>query len=53
MPVVGVDVVSREPYATGIPGGPAYERLDGTLTFAVDPASPANAAICDLTLAPR
>ena len=51
MPVVAVDVQSREPYETGIPGL-EYERLDGTVTFAVDPANGANALITDLRLAP-
>ena len=52
MPVVDVKVTSREPYDTGVAGGSAYERLDGSLTFAVDPHSPANAPITDLGLAP-
>ena len=49
---VDVKVTSREPYDTGVAGGSAYERLDGSLTFAVDPHSPANAPLTDLGLAP-
>ena len=30
-----------------------YRRIDGRITFAVDPADPANAGIVDLDLAPR
>ena len=51
MPVVSVDVHSREPYETGI-AGLEYERLDGTVTFRVDPTNASNAPITDLHLAP-
>ena len=55
MAVVAFDVTRREPYAGGQPFGESgpYDRLDGTITFAVDPEHPANAAITDLKLAPR
>src|SRR5690242_6731535 len=33
--------------------GGAYEALSGHATFAIDPAAPLNASICDLALAPR
>ena len=51
MPVVATSIASREPYVTGVEGL-TYERLDGTLTFAVTPSSPHNTPICDLALAP-
>ncbi|MCH8849161.1 MAG: hypothetical protein IIC32_09350 [Chloroflexi bacterium] len=55
MAVVSVDIISRRPYAKGRSFGEAgaYERLDGLLTFAVDPSHEANRAIVDLDLAPR
>ncbi|HEU5421913.1 MAG TPA: alpha/beta hydrolase domain-containing protein [Nitrolancea sp.] len=55
MPVVAIDLTRREPYAGGQAFGDTgpYERLDGTITFAVDPEHLANAAITDLKLAPR
>ena len=54
MPVVSVDIKSRQPYADGTSfGAPGdYERIDGALGFAVDPGSPANSAIVDLEYAP-
>jgi Alpha/beta hydrolase domain len=53
--VVRVDVTSREPFAEGMAFGAvgAYEKIRGRLLYAVDPASPANAPIVDLKLAPR
>ena len=55
MPVVQFDVERRTPYAGGQEFGDtgAYDRLDGTVTFAVDPEHPANAVVTDLKLAPR
>jgi hypothetical protein len=50
-----IDIFERTPFADGatfgVVGG--YERIRGQLHFAVDPDNPANAAIVDLTLAPR
>jgi hypothetical protein len=53
--VIGVAIERREPYEAGRPFGDAgpYERLDGTIHFAVDPGHPANAGIVDLGEAPR
>ncbi|HEU0158225.1 MAG TPA: alpha/beta hydrolase domain-containing protein [Hyphomicrobiaceae bacterium] len=55
MPLVRFEIASRVPYAEGRRFGAvgAYEQLDGTAHFAVDPSHPANARICDLKLAPR
>lgn len=55
MAVVAVDITCREPYADGQSFGDTgpYERLDGVLTYAVDPSHVANRAIVDLALAPR
>ena len=55
MPVINLDIHNRAPYADGTSFGEAgpYERIDGTLTFAVDPEHPANEIIVDLELAPR
>lgn len=55
MAVVEFRITGRTPYADGQTFGPvgAYERVDGELEFAVDPAHPANALIVDLDLAPR
>jgi len=53
--VVGLDVARREPVAGGTAWGLAgpYEKLVGTVRFAVDPENPANARIVDLDRAPR
>ena len=50
MAVAGLEVTARRPYRSGMAFGDvgAYERLDGMIHFAVDPAHPANAAIVDL-----
>ena len=55
MAVVSVEITERAPFAGGAESGRAgpYERVDGLLTHAVDPANPANALITDLALAPR
>jgi hypothetical protein len=55
MSVVAIDVTQRERYADGVEFGEsgAYERIDVTLTFAVDPGHEANESIVDLELAPR
>lgn len=50
-----VTVESRADVLGGRPFGPAgaYEKLAGTIEFVFDPASPADARIVDLALAPR
>lgn len=55
MPLVKFDITQRAPYAGGQTFGDAgaFEQVDGTAHFAVDPNHPANAAIVDLALAPR
>jgi hypothetical protein len=55
MAVTSIDIKTRGPYAEGMTFGGvgAYEQLDGTVHFAVDPADPANSLITDLELAPR
>jgi len=55
MPLMSFKITSRVPYAGGKRFGAvgAYEQVDGTAHFAVDPIHPANALICDLKLAPR
>ncbi len=55
MPVVDLEIRSREPYAAGQEFGEtgAYEKIDGLATFAVDPANEANRLIVDLDLAPK
>jgi hypothetical protein len=55
MSVINLDIRSRQPYADGAIFGDvgAYERLDGVIRFAVNPADPANAGIVDLDKAPR
>ncbi len=52
--VFRVEVASREPFADGMAFGAtgAYEAIRGRLVYSVDPASPANAAVVDLKLAP-
>ena len=54
MPVTAVNIKQRQPYAGGQPFGAAgdYERIDGVLTYAVDPQNPANRTITDLQYAP-
>ena len=54
MGVVEFSITSREPYAQGQAFGEtgSYERLDGTLTYSLDPTHDANAAIIDLDKAP-
>jgi hypothetical protein len=53
--VVGVTIASRAAVADGAVFGTAgaYERLSGTIEFALDPADPHNRAIVDLSSAPR
>lgn len=54
MPLARFEITSRVPYAGNRRFGAvgAYEQVDGTAHFAVDPIHPANARICDLKLAP-
>lgn len=55
MAVSGLQITRRGPYAEGRSFGASgpYERTDGTIAFAVDPAAPANAGIVDLEHAAR
>ena len=55
MAVRKIDIKERGPYAGGMTFGEtgAYEQLDGTVHFAVDPGVPANSLITDLKLAPK
>jgi hypothetical protein len=55
MAVIGIEIRSRQPFADGAPFGASgsYERLDGIVRFAVDPAHPASEAIVDLDKAAR
>src|SRR6516225_1766326 len=55
MPLLRFEITSRVPYAGARRFGAvgAYEQVDGTAHFAVDPIHPANTCICDLELAPR
>ncbi len=54
MPAIEIEITRREPYAGGEEFGAtgAYQRIDGTVTFAVDPNHEANRPIVDLELAP-
>jgi Alpha/beta hydrolase domain len=53
--VTRFDIARREVVLNGAPFGAAgpYEKLVGTVHFALDPSRPANAGIVDLALAPR
>jgi hypothetical protein len=53
--VTRVEVTSTKPWLGGRPLGKAgaYEKLQGRVYFAVDPASSANRRITDIALAPR
>jgi hypothetical protein len=53
--VVRVEVASRRDLAGGRPYGLAgpYEKIAGTIFFAVDPANPANRIIADIDKGPR
>src|SRR4051812_1535035 len=55
MAVTGLEIKARGPLAGGMAFGDvgAYERIDGIIRFAVDPAHPANASIVDLDKAAR
>jgi hypothetical protein len=50
-----IEVLDRQSVAGGAEFGAAgsYEKLRGRAWFALDPSAPANAAIADLTMAPR
>ena len=55
MPVTKIEIKTRHPFADGKSFGDvgAYEQLDGTVEFAIDPDNAANGTIADLVLAPR
>ena len=55
MAVTSIGINKRGPYAGGTAFGDtgAYEQLDGTVHFAIDPIDPANSLITDLELAPK
>jgi hypothetical protein len=55
MAVTRLEIRARAPYQDGKAFGEvgAYERIDGTIHFAVDPTHPANASIIDLDKAAR
>ena len=55
MAVVGLQITNRGPYEDGKSFGDvgAYERIDATVEYAVDPANLANVEIVDLELAPK
>ena len=55
LPSVQLDVARREPVLAGKAFGDAgaYEKLVGTVKFALDPSLPANQGVVDLALAPR
>lgn len=55
MPVKGFKVIFRRPLADGQSFGNVgpYEEIRGSLSYAIDPYHEANAAITDVTLAPR
>jgi len=55
MAVARLEITARTPYQGGMMFGEvgAYERIDGTMHFAVDPTHPANGAIVDLDKAAR
>ncbi|HEX7215746.1 MAG TPA: alpha/beta hydrolase domain-containing protein [Methylomirabilota bacterium] len=55
MAVVRLEVTRREPVLGGarFGAGSAYEKIEGVLHFAVDPAHPVHAPITDLSRAPR
>ncbi len=55
MAVVRLEVTRREPVLGGAPfgAGGAYEKVEGVLHFAVDPAARVHGPIADLGLAPR
>lgn len=53
--VVRIEIAQRAPIAEGKAFGAvgAYEKIEGTVFFALDPENPANEAIVDLVHAPR
>ena len=55
MALRSIEIKARKPFAKGASFGQtgAYEQLDGTAHFAVDPGSPGNSLITDIELAPR
>ena len=55
MPVTKIEITSRQSFAGGESFGDAgaYEQLDGTAHFAVNPRHPVNETVTDVALAPR
>jgi hypothetical protein len=55
MAVTALEIKTCSPFAQGTSFGDtgAYEQLDGTVHFAVDPNHPRNAGITDLKLTPQ
>ncbi len=55
MPVISLDIIQRRPFMEGHPFGASgpYQLLEGRVQFAIDPLHTCNAAITDVTLAPR
>lgn len=55
MPVVSLDITQCSPFMEGQTFGDvgAYQLLEGRVQFAIDPLHTCNAAITDVTLAPR
>jgi hypothetical protein len=55
MAVARLEITRREPYAAhaDFGGSGPYERIDAIAHYAVDPASPGNDRITDLSLAER
>ena len=55
MGVIDLSITGREPYAEGQAFGStgSYERIDGAITYSIDPEREANAGIVDLEKAPR
>ncbi|HKA46144.1 MAG TPA: alpha/beta hydrolase domain-containing protein [Burkholderiales bacterium] len=53
--VTGLEILTREKVLGGKPFGAAgaYEKIAGTMRFAVDPAHPLHRNITDMTLAPK
>ncbi len=55
MAITELEITNRTSFASGVPFGDvgAYELLEGTAHYAVDPSHARNQAIIDLELAPR
>ena len=55
MAVTSIEIKEHGPYASGMEFGDvgAYEQLDGTVHFAIDPSDPANSLITPWILRQR